>query len=347
MQDNNNEDINNKRTLKKVRRHFINRHPNEEADSSIINPSSQYIISDQINVISTCFGLVEKDRKLCMGTQFLTPYFNIDPEITVQNDLPEIKAVTLNLQLSPNNSILPWQYTAKRLESYGDLDLAAWANRLRKYHENYPHIMAKYFELINSDDPQTSKSLRKAKNRAALACKEIESRHCYRKLVSFSSKESTELLSSSYSEGLIKALGHNTVESFVSWTKSNGIPTLFESDCTDHLEIARKFYDCITLNSGIVQEGPEYRTVLYDKEGNKREVLAQYVNILEPSSEGFFISGYFILKTKGLKRPKLKKQEEKRNIQSDELELYPYKCVKKEIKEECIMPQMEEYNEKI
>jgi len=204
--------------------------------------------------------------------------------------------VILNVKLA-NVSFPAWENLVKRLESFGDLDLATWGHRIKRYYAIRPNLMKKYFEVMSSQDPKVLGNVQKIKMKAVLASREIESKYQFRKVLTFTTYETTEILSISYSEGLLKGMGY-TLDGFSSYSQNNGIPSLFEDDSQIQLDMARYFIDCSTIKTGnAVDERPEFKTFMIDKNGKKKEVVAQYIYVLDPTPEGFFLMGYLVIKS--------------------------------------------------
>ncbi len=281
-----------KRVLKKVRKDFLNKR--DEDETTLVDPTTHILGSDQVHMIKACNCLVLVNRKICMGLQFLNSQYDINPVITEAPFQP--RKVYLNVKLNRQNETAPWDYTVKRLESYGDLDLAMWAHKVKEHYTNYPKTINKYFELLNSQDPTVLQYIEKCKIQAQIACQEIENKYPYRKLTVLSNKDSAELLCSSYNESFLQEVGH-TPETFVEWTKKNGFPAYFAANCANNHHIAQKFLACVILNNnGPISEEPEREAFMFDKNGDKKRVIGQVINVLEPTSEGIMVYGYFILK---------------------------------------------------
>ena len=282
-----------KRVLKKVRKDFVHKKDDQD-ETALVDPTTHILGDNQIHMIKACNCLVLVNRKICMGLQFLNSQYDVNAVITEAPFQP--RRVYLNVKLNRHNETAPWEYTVKRLESYGDLDLAMWAHKVKEHYTNYPRTINKYFELLNSQDSKVLQYIEKCKEQAQLACQEIETKYPYRKLSVLSSKDSAEILCSSYNESFLHEVGH-TPESFVECTKMNGLPTYFAADCANNHHVAQKFLACVILNNnGPVSEEPEYETFIYDKNGNKKRVIGQTVNILEPTPEGIMVYIYFLLK---------------------------------------------------
>ena len=282
-----------KRVLKKVRKDFLNKKDDQD-ETALVDPSTHILGSDQVHMIKACNCLVLVNRKICMGLQYLNSQYDVSAEITEAPFQP--RRVYLNVRLNRQNETAPWEYTVKRLESYGDLDLAMWAHKVKEHYTNYPRTMNKYFELLNSQDPKILQYIEKCKNQAQAAMEEIENKYPYRKLSVLSSKESAEILCSSYNESFLNEVGH-TPESFIECTQKNGLPAYFAADCGTNHHVAQKFLACVILNNnGPISEEPEFDTFIFDKNGDKKRVIGEVVNILEPTPEGIMVYIYFLIK---------------------------------------------------
>jgi len=283
-----------KRPLKKVRRQFLNKTPGEN-DDTIIESPGHFLNPHRTYVLKPCLSLIEENRKIRIDTTKITSYFKISG-ILVQEHM-DSKIVTVNLNVNQKHVQIPWEYTIKRLESYGDADMADWAKRLRNHYATYPKMMSEYYSLFKSEDPKIIANLTKAKNQAILAYRMIESKYTFKKIQAFYNKDDTEILSSSFSEKFLGEMGY-TVESFVNYSKLHGLPSLCDKECNLDLDIARRFLDSKTLSFGPIQNWAEYSTFFYDKDGHKHEKSIYFVNIYEPTKEGVFVTGYFIILSK-------------------------------------------------
>jgi len=283
-----------KRVLSKINRHSLIKAPQEEEEQETIeDPPSFYLNPKKIFMLSSCLCLAEDNRKIYVDTSYLNSYFNTS-NIILQDKFYN-KVVDVRLQVNAANT--PLDYTIERLESYGSLELAMWAQRMKKYFLGYKKVMTNYYDLVDSQDPNMMAAMEKSQIDARLACKEIESQYSYKKLQAFSTLEGTEMLLSSYSEGFLEEMGY-TVQEFMETVRGNGLPELFNKDCTVHLDIAKRFLDGTTLSSGSIQDWSEYFTTIKDKTGKKKEVKFHFVNILEPRPEGILTTGYFVLNPK-------------------------------------------------
>ena len=282
-----------RRVLKKVRINFINRRPDEaHADAGF--PPQQLQDNNAIQMIDPAIGLVERNRKICVGVRFLNSYITIN-NLRVEEQI-SCKAVTFNIQMNQDHPILPWEHCVKRLESYGDLNLATWAQKIRSHHSVYPEVMAQYFELTKSQDPNTLANFAKAKNQVMLVQREIQSAYPYKCVRLFSNGSTTVPLEASYSEGFLKEISH-TLESFCDLVRDSGIPTLFGGECPYHLEMAKSFLDCSMFQADPVKYGAEFHSYLYDKNGMKRLVCLQSISFVEPAPGGLFLTGYLVIKS--------------------------------------------------
>lgn len=282
-----------KRVLRNIRKNFVNKKP--ENDQDLAAPLWKNVDDDKFRMIDTSIGLMEKDRKILVGVRYLNPFVKIN-KVSLETGTQK-QAVTLSLGIQENSSMLPWEYHVKRLESYGDLDLVTWAYKIKSFHSKYNEIMTQYFDAMNSDDPNIIEQFIKTKEKAVLASKQIESSYAYKKVTIFLGKSAPKLTAVSYSEAIIKQLGHST-ESFISNIKENGIPTLFKGDCFLHLDIGKKFLECASMNKNTCTEWPECSTFIYDRHGRKQKVLAQLAGVVHPTSEGLLLDGYLIINNK-------------------------------------------------
>ncbi len=116
-----------KRSLKKVRRQFLNKTP-EENQEMIVEPPTTFINPHKTYILKPCISLIEENRKIRIDTTKISSYFKISG-VLVQEHL-DSKVVTVNLNVNQKHVQIPWEYTIKRLESYGDADMAGWAKRL-------------------------------------------------------------------------------------------------------------------------------------------------------------------------------------------------------------------------
>ncbi len=305
MHDNNENLTTEKRSLKKVRRPNFHRNQHQTApETPPRDEGDQLPVENNVQILNKCMGLVEINGKILINVQYLNPFLKIsNPRI---EDIFSFKAVTLNLNFK-SEFVTPWQEVVKKLENFGDVEHKDWAQKMRNYYEKRPKCIAEYFKVVTSNDNKVISNLRKAKARAVLACREIETKYSYRKLSMFVGRETTDLLSISYSEGLIKALGHETSEEFINWSKTNGLPGMFDDDCPEHLQLAQDFFSLKVFNaSDSISSKHEYITFIHTKDGERKQITAQYIYVMDPSSEGCFVSGYFIIKNTTSKNLKTK-----------------------------------------
>lgn len=281
-----------KRVLSKVRRQFLNKRSDEDglAHNHILPQNSP---NETVHSINPSVGLFEVNGKVFVDAHYFNLYYNMT--CTIIEDLNRMKAVMVHLCQKENLIQNCLESVAKKLESYGDLELATWAHRIRRNQANYPRIMAEYFELMRSDDSEIFLSLKRAKTSAILKCKDIESKYPYCKVLQFFGKESNKLLSCTYSEWFLKEVDH-TIESFVAWSKKNGLLHFIDNNCSLYLDFAKQVLEGFSLKNGSVYEGSEYHTSFSDKNGDQKRTNIQSITILEPSSDGYFLYGYFILK---------------------------------------------------
>jgi len=297
---NNPENTFEKRTLKKIRRPFLDHNISEaETEASADEASSQSNLEHKnVKVLQKCIGVVEIDGKIQVSMGFLSPYLEIS-DLRIEEVSP-FKVVTMNLNFHTEVKI-QWEDTVQRLLASQDPEQLMWANKILHYHQNRPQMIEEYLQLVNSDDNKNLAEVRKAKTRAVLACREIESKFAYAKIVTFSGRESVELLSISFSEGFLKVLGFEALEEFIEYSKTKGLPQVYEGDLPAHLQLAKDILDFkIFGKNETVTIGPEYHPLIEDKDGNKKQVTGQYRYVLDPTSHGFFLSGYFIFKNFGL-----------------------------------------------
>ena len=285
-----------RRNMKKVRLAFLNKEADQSEPKSTEN-FPRTLDHNKSYMIASTLGLGVLNKKIHIDTQFLNIHYSIS-SISIQVPLPN-KLVVMNLALKQKDEPKYWEQAVQILEEDKNEDFLKWAKKIRDYYTNYPNLINGYFDLIRSNNPKVIANLRKAKARAVLALREIEQNHIYQRAVFFSNKESTQLLSTSYSDVFLHEIDY-TVDNFISLVKEKGLPPIFESDNTKLLGLAESYLDFTTLNGNPVQETPEYTTYLYTKDGEKRYFIGQYVNIVEPTPEGVFTSAYFIIKRRGV-----------------------------------------------
>lgn len=285
-----------RRILTKVRRQFLHKRPAYNND--IGNYANLVAIPEQFNdnsarLLEPSLGLVETNRTISAGYQFLNSHYKVT-SIRVDNQFAS-SAVTLNLQ-SNDVDILPWEYCAKRLESYGDLELAIWAKRLKTYHENYPKLMDSYFNLTKAADTQMSAAMAAGMEQAALACREIETKYAYSKQTLYGNKSSMCPVSLTLNDQMLRDIGHD-VDSFVEWTNQHGIPGLFGRASAMTLDLCKQHMTGLDLQQlSLFQEGPEYTVDFYDKEGQRKPRKVKLYCSIDPMPEGFFVNVYVVQK---------------------------------------------------
>jgi len=226
-------------------------------------------------------------------------YYNITVKIV--QDVSNQKKAHCVFNINPNNVPIPWRCTVHRLESYGDADLKDWARRIEAYYLNYSQVIKSYFDMINVenlDEGRVQIGLRKARKRAMNAVREVEEKSVYFRTVHFSNEEGTELLSGDLHEEFLKELDFS-LEDFATLTERNGILTVFDYESEIYLEYTKKFFECITLNGSPMQIHPEYTTIIFRKDGTKKEVVMQNIVILEPTLTGIFTYTYYMIVGKG------------------------------------------------
>ena len=284
-----------KRPLRKVRKDYIYKKPPKD---TLFSPDfvTPCLNEGKVNTIAQSIGLVEVNRQIFLETKFLNEYYKINHiEIhSIENKLNSL-TVTLSLSINENSNITPWQYTVKRLESYGDLNLATWAYKAKKYYSNHSEAITRYFELLRLDEQRGFSALEKARTKAFLTCQEIENGFAFHKAVLFANKENTELLSISFDEGFLKGMNH-TPESFASWSKVNGLPTLFKNDCSINMKFGNSILDGVVINAKSIQEGPEFECSLIGEGENLQKLTMQNIIILCPDKEGVYMYCYYIIK---------------------------------------------------
>jgi len=283
-----------KRSLKKIRKPFLNRNsPQSQTELVSLDNQGSNSTQEKVNVLHYCLGLVEVGGKLHASFGYLNSFVD-QINFQVQDTSPQ-KLVTMNCNFLENSSKL-YEESAQKLESYGCPDLLMWAERLRNYNKKHVEMMNDYYRLVTSSDTRKIANLRKAKTRAALVCREIENKYSnYSKVLSFSGQKSLDLLSISYNEGFLKELGHESAEEFIEWTKINGFQ-IFTHDCPTHLELSKGLFECSPFNvEETIVIGKEYDPLMFDRLGQNKNLKAQYIYVFEPTPQGFFISGYFVL----------------------------------------------------
>ena len=278
-----------KRVLKKVREQYIRKKPDWN-DPRDIDPSTRLLCTGEVHPIIPCIGLVEIDRKICVEIEFVHFQYNVS-SVTIENNMGSSKLI---LGFSPNkdSSSTPWEYAVKRLESYGDLELATWAHKIRACFANHSLSMNKYFEQVYSGEKSVNFSLEKARTKAALMCESIESQYPYFKGVFLSKKNSTDLVTVTMSDGFLKEMGHSP-ESFLLQQKKKGITPIVPKESATTKNFGMAF---LNYFMGNYQPTNEENDALYDKDGTRRKCIMQNVLILDPTPEGILIYNYFILK---------------------------------------------------
>lgn len=278
---------NQKRLLKKVRRHFLARRPDDQ-DHPDSTPALDFPTDDK----TTCYNPLGEENKTYLEAM-CSPDLNIE-KIIVEGEEQSL-AVTLHLRSNGENTLRPRKSLSYQCEIYGDLNFGTWAMYIQEYHTLHPDVIEKYFALLRSADPDVYSNLRKAKRKAIEAQRNIAKKYPFRKVTTYSNNEISKLLSCSYSEKLFAELGYELTP-FVEWIKENGFPTLFESDCTVHINMTLAFLDALAAKGDAFLEGPEYTTYCLDKNGNKIPYLAQFLTVVEPFPDGVFGHFYVILK---------------------------------------------------
>lgn len=227
---------NGKRTMTKVRLNFLNRRADECDSNDSISSSSDHN-NNTVYSLNPSVGLVEINGKVLVDPQYFNLHYTMTT--TIIQDHNKMKAVMVHLSRKEDAEQSSLETAAKRLESYGDLELATWAHRIRKHQLNYPQTMAKYFGLVYSGNPDVVLSLKKAKSTAIQTCRDIEGKYPYCKVIHFFGKEANKLMSCSYNEWFLEEVGH-TVDSFVTWSKENGLLHFIDNKCTLYLDFAKQ-----------------------------------------------------------------------------------------------------------
>lgn len=321
-----------KRSVSKVRRPFLNKRTDENEPETAIDSATKYITNNDVWLIATSIVNSKKDKKISTSIKFLNSHFNVK-SITTGNH-PRSKVVTLNLKVNQKNVSMPWEYMTKKLEAYDDIELLSMIKEFAKLHVGFTKAISTNFGLLPSDNPQSEVEMRKIKARAVKACREIENNmKSYHKSVFYISKGKANLLSLSYSEGLLKKLGY-TVDNFQSWSKSNGIPAIFDGQDMGYKEAVSKrffgFFECAKLDGETLDLGPEFVMPVYRNEGRQREVGVKYISILDPLPDGIFLTGYTMVKSK--KRDLEKENQE--GVFEDGSNIGSNECIKKALKKE-------------
>jgi len=280
-----------KRALKKIRRPHVNHQDHQtEPEYDIENLPER----DNVHIINKCIGIVGINGGIHVSMSYLNPVLKINEYHIDHTSHIRTVSIHLNIHSGPEVS---YENTIQRLEAYGNPEQKAWAESIRGYVQNRPKMIEDFLRSANSQDHVLVANFKRAKARAISACKEIETKYSFAKIVTFSSRESMDVLLLSYSEGFLQKLDYNTLEEFVEWTKDNGLPQVFNGDCPEHLQLAKDFFDfTIFEQNNNIAIGPEYSPTIFNKNDEIKNLKAQFIYVLEPSTEGFFISGYFILK---------------------------------------------------
>jgi len=293
-----------KRALTKVRRDFLFKKA-EENEEKDVDPSTRYLTSSQVNVIAGDIGLVEINREICLELWYANGHYKIGNfEIEGRS---HSRVATLNLK-PENSNLCPWEYTVKRLESYGDLSLATWAHRLKTCQNNHTKFMRSYYETFKQNDSEMLKTIHQVMEKARFLCKEVENNHAFYKVRYFANQEAKNLSSISYDERFLKKLGHDSIEEFGKWVLKNGIPTMSEQDAPVNLKYGQLVLDCNVADYESIFQGPEQPSRLVDKNGFKKDVMMQTVFIPEPTEEGIYVNTYYLLIDKS---SSIERQDEK------------------------------------
>lgn len=282
-----------KRVLKKVRRDFLAKKLNGD-ETDLVDPSAKYISNTNTYTLDPLNGIVESNRKILLGPQYLNGIYKISSLLIEEQHISKPVVLSISGMAPAVNN--PCEYTMKRLESYGDLELATWAHRIQKYSQIYPKKMAMFYETLNSDDPAIVEYIKDTKQKVRQTCAEIESNFIYYKVISHLRREAAEMTEIHYSESFLKELGY-TSESFLQWVKNNGIPGVFEGDCSVYLQSVKKYFDESSVSDSYIRKGLEYETFLLDKGGLKKNIVVQNIIVVEVDPKDALIHNYFLVKS--------------------------------------------------
>lgn len=280
-----------KRVLRKVRANHLHRRPDDEENTVV--PVPKPINPHTLSMIDGSCGLIEKNRKILLGVRYLNSHLKIS-NIQI-DDHHNSKRVVLNIGKPDPSRVTSWEYSTKRLESYGNLELATWAHKIRNFYEKYPKVMQNYYRMIQSQDMEANKALEVTKANILKTQREIESKYPYQKVSIFYGSEKKELVSISLNQSILQEFGQTPSE-FAEWAKMNGIPAILDGDCKVVYEIS-KYLDFPSSKIEGIEEGEDHDSYFYDVNGCKRKVVFQYVKIREPLPHGILISIYVLVKS--------------------------------------------------
>lgn len=309
-----------KKTLTKVRRHFLRREPDENQPFAEDPPAESADIDlKKNNEEKLCFEATKLDN--FKATHFQSLFESTRDPIVV--DLSATKELSLKLGLFPNNSTISAEHLEIESQITPNSEFAAWARQITKIYKDYPKKMVQYQELVRSDNTNANASIRKMKLRSALASKQIEKTHPYRKMLFLIKKESMTFISSSTNEGFLKDLGYS-FQSWSSWKTDEGASLFAEVDSSANFSTSCRFLESALMNMDAVQQGQEYNVCVVDDKGSSEKTIAQDVHVFEPVAEGIFVSIYFILKERALVN-----NHQKRLSNLDNIEDEPVKMINK------------------
>jgi len=272
-----------KRVLKKVRSRFLHKKP-EENSAQDIDPTTRCLSTGTVHQMVPSIGLVEVDRKICTELRFIQ--FRYDISTIDLNKTPLSSSVTINFKINPEYLAVPWEYTIKRLESYGDLNLATWAHIIKNYYAQGPgKLYSKRFEMMMNE----------TRERAALTCETFESQYPYHKGIFLTNETSTELLSVSWNESFLKEMGH-TSENFMERISKDGLQPMSPQDSAINRNFGKVFLNYVLGKCQPIQEEPDFVAYLYNKDGTVRKCVLQNYLIMYPAPEGIYFISYYILK---------------------------------------------------
>jgi hypothetical protein len=283
-----NRQVTKKRTLTKVRRDFLHKKENED-ESKEVDPSTRILNNNNIHLIAGNIGLVEINRQIYLEPGFVNMLYAVrDFEIEKR---PNSSIINLSFQIANENSLAPWEYTVKRLESYGDLNLATWAYKIKTYYTKHVAAMANYYELMNL---KTSSQINEARENARMLCKDIEKERSFFMARYLAKIDTIELVSASFDEGFLKELGFD-INNFSYWALSNGLPKMLEKDSSLTMKFAQLFLNSKITDYKPLQKEPQHMNSLLDKNGGRKQKGLQTIMVTETAEEGIYLNIYCTL----------------------------------------------------
>jgi len=277
-----------KRTLKKVRRDFINKKRDDD-ETKEVDPSTRLLNSNKIHLIAGNIGLVEINRQIYLEPGYVNMLYAVQDVKIDQR--PGNSIIRLSFQVNNKNNLMPWEYTVKRLESYGDLNLATWAYKIKSYYAKHMAAMANYYDAINM---KSSNQLDEVRETSRQLYQEIESQRSFFMARYLAKIESIELVSASYDEGFLKELGFD-IHNFSSWVLGNGLPKMLEQDCSIGMKFAKLFLNSTMTDYKTIQKEPQHLNALVDRNGGKKLRGLQTILVTEYAEEGIYLSAYCTL----------------------------------------------------